>query len=84
MITLLYFARLRTLFGRDCEDVELPPAVTDVQGLLAWLRDRGEPWVNALGLDKSFRVAVNQEMAGSGTTISDGDEIAVFPPVTGG
>lgn len=83
-IQVLYFARLREAFGRDREDMILPEAVKDVAGLAAWLRERGEPWAVELGTGKSFRVAVNQDMAEAGTPVRAGDEIAFFPPVTGG
>jgi molybdopterin synthase sulfur carrier subunit len=83
-VQVLYFARLREAFGRDREDVILPEVVTDVAGLAGWLRQRGEPWSVELGAGKAFRVAVNQDMAEAGTPVRAGDEIAFFPPVTGG
>ena len=83
-IQVLYFARLREAFGRDREDVVLPDAINDVRGLANWLRGRGEPWSRELGAGKAFRVAVNQDMADDATAINPGDEVAFFPPVTGG
>jgi sulfur-carrier protein len=83
-IQVLYFARLREAFGRDREDVILPVAVNDVRGLADWLRERGEPWSRELGDGKAFRVAVNQDMADDATAVNPGDEVAFFPPVTGG
>jgi molybdopterin synthase sulfur carrier subunit len=50
----------------------------------AWLASREGPWREALRADKAVRVAVNQEMAGDATTVKPGDEVAFFPPVTGG
>jgi molybdopterin synthase sulfur carrier subunit len=83
-LTLLYFARLREALGTGAERVEPAPSVTDVAELLDWLRARGDSWNEELGPSKSLRVAVNQEMADLDTPLSDGDEVAFFPPVTGG
>ena len=52
--------------------------------LLVELRLRGEAWTRELAADRVFRVAVNQQMARLDTVLKDGDEVAVFPPVTGG
>jgi molybdopterin synthase sulfur carrier subunit len=83
MLTVLYFASLREAFGRANEQVALPtPAL--VGSLVAVLRDRGLPWSVALGADRRWRVAVNQQMAALDTPLSAGDEVAIFPPVTGG
>lgn len=83
MLNLLYFASLRETLGCANEQVALPvPA--DVNALLAQLRARGGSWSEALGADKRWRVAVNQEMAAMHTPLKTGDEVAIFPPVTGG
>ncbi|TCV86735.1 molybdopterin converting factor subunit 1 [Sulfurirhabdus autotrophica] len=84
MLKLLYFARLRETFGLAEEELELPAQVINVQTLTELLRQRGEVWEVGLASGKPYRVAVNQEMVGPGTIIRDGDEIAFFPPVTGG
>ena len=83
-IEVLYFARLREAFGREREQVELPGNVQDVAGLTAWLRSRGEPWERELAPGKPVRIAVNQDMAAADTPVGNGDEVAFFPPVTGG
>jgi molybdopterin synthase sulfur carrier subunit len=83
-LTLLYFARLRENLGTGSEKVEPGASVTDVAELLDWLRARGDVWSEELGPSKSLRVAVNQEMADFATPLRDGDEVAFFPPVTGG
>jgi len=83
-IEVLYFARLREVFGRDREQVELPGNVQDVGGLTAWLRSRGEAWERELAPGKPVRIAVNQDMAAAETPVGNGDEVAFFPPVTGG
>ena len=83
-IEVLYFARLREVFGREREQVDLPGEVIDVAGLTAWLRDRGATWERELAPGKPFRIAVNQDMAAADTPVVNGDEVAFFPPVTGG
>lgn len=84
MITLLYFARLRETFGLSSEQVELPEQVNNVRSLTEWLRQRGGAWQNELAPGGSVRIAVNQAMADPDMAVRDGDEIAFFPPVTGG
>jgi molybdopterin synthase sulfur carrier subunit len=84
MIKLVYFARLREALGCAAEDVALPPEVTDVGALRAWLGQRGGAWADVLASDATVRAAVNQEMAANDTLVAAGDEVAFFPPVTGG
>lgn len=83
-LTLLYFARLRESLGTPSERVQPASSVTDVAELLDWLRARGGSWSDELAPSRSLRVAVNQEMADLATPVKDGDEVAFFPPVTGG
>ena len=83
-VNLLYFARLREQLGLAQETLALPDQITSVAALLDHLRVRGEPWHATLALTQAYRVAVNQEMAELATTLHEGDEIAIFPPVTGG
>ena len=84
MLNVLYFARLRESLGRETERLDLPPDVADIAGLTALLRARGDAWERELAPGRSWRVAVNQDMAHAGTPVRDGDEVAFFPPVTGG
>jgi molybdopterin synthase sulfur carrier subunit len=83
-VQLRYFARLRETFASEGERIALPAGVEDVAGLVAWLRARGEPWDRELAPGRPVRVAVNQDMAEPGTPVRSGDEVAIFPPVTGG
>lgn len=84
MITVLYFARLREALGTGSEQIALPPAVRNLGSLRALLIARGDAWAEALGPGRPVRVAVNQDMAADDTPVAEGDEIAFFPPVTGG
>lgn len=82
-LTVLYLARLREVLGRGNELVELPAAST-VATLVGLLRARGGSWADELAAGRAVRVAVNQEMSGLTAALHDGDEVALFPPVTGG
>ncbi len=84
MITVLYFARLREALGTGSETIAVPAGVRDLEGLRALLVARGGVWAQELAPGKPVRAAVNQAMAVGDVEISDGDEIAFFPPVTGG
>jgi len=80
---ILYFASLRETLGVSSEELVLPTDVTTVNDLRAHLAARGDAW-NTLMTAKNLRAAVNQVMAGLETPITAGDEVAFFPPVTGG
>lgn len=84
MITLLYFARLRETFGTASEKLALPDGVATVDGIRAMLAARGGAWATELAPGRAFRAAVNQSVARAETPVKDGDEVAFFPPVTGG
>lgn len=85
MITILYFARFREKLGLDRETMALPGNdAASVQTVLDQLTGRGGLWAELLGGDRGVLVAVNQEMANRDSRIRDGDEVAIFPPVTGG
>ncbi len=84
MVTLLYFAGLRESLGCSREQVPLPSATATVSSLVEQLRSRDGRWTEAFAPGKSWRVAVNQRMADLATPVKPGDEVAFFPPVTGG
>lgn len=81
---VLYLARLREAFGLSEEQVDLPDSVNTVGELLAWLRGRGGVFSDELAENRRFRVAVNHSVASSDTAVKADDEVAIFPPVTGG
>lgn len=83
MLKVLFFASLRESLGTSQDAVALPmPA--NVGALIDNLRLRGDAWAQELAEGKRWRVAVNQEMATPETALKAGDEVAIFPPVTGG
>ena len=81
---LLYFAWVKQKIGRGDEDLRLPPGVATVGDLIAFLRERGAGYAEAFGDASRLKAARNQEHVGFATPVADGDEIAFFPPVTGG
>jgi len=83
-IKVLFFAKLRELFGTSQVDVTFTESNNKVSDVLAALRQKGEVWAEELNENKSFRIAVNQEMVTEDVMINEGDEMALFPPVTGG
>lgn len=81
---LFYFAWVRQKIGRGEETVDAPRDVRTVGELAAWLRARGAGYAEAFADMKRVRAAVNQEHADLTAAIKPGDEVAFFPPVTGG
>ena len=83
-VTLLYFAWVRQKIGRSEERIALPDGVATVGDLAEWLRGRGPGYADAFADVKRLRAAVNQEHVAFDAGIAPDDEIAFFPPVTGG
>ncbi len=81
---VLWFAWLRTRVGTGAEEIDPPSAVDDVAKLLDWLAARSPGHAEALAKRAVVRVAVNQEYVKLDHPVKKGDEIAIFPPVTGG
>jgi molybdopterin synthase sulfur carrier subunit len=84
MVRLVYLARLRDALGSSGESIELPGDVGTVAALRTWLARRGGAWTHELAPGRALRVAVNHDLATADTPVRAGDEIALFPPVTGG
>lgn len=84
MVTILYFARLREALDTGTEQFELPGDVGDLASLSALLARRGGAWAREFGQTGNIRAAINQTLVQGDHALSDGDEIAFFPPVTGG
>jgi molybdopterin synthase sulfur carrier subunit len=83
-VKVLFFANLRERLGAGTEVVEIPDSASTVAGLRLHLMRRGGAWEEVLGDMKVVRVAVNQDMAAANAPLNPGDEVAFFPPVTGG
>ena len=84
MINILYFARLAETLGLKDETLELSPDCKTVADLVRLLQSRGEPFSSAFNGETQVLVAINQAMSETGAAINNGDEVAFFPPVTGG
>ncbi|QIZ78292.1 molybdopterin synthase sulfur carrier subunit [Ferrimonas lipolytica] len=82
MIKVLFFAQIREVIGCDKVEIEATTGLT-ADALRKQLVERGDKWQLTLG-EANVLVAVNQTLSGWETELSDGDEVAFFPPVTGG
>jgi molybdopterin converting factor subunit 1 len=83
-VKILYFAWLRERIGAGEEDVVLPGDVTNVAELMDWLAGRSPGHARAFENREVIRAAVNQDFAEPQDPVTQGDEVAFFPPVTGG
>jgi len=83
-MTILYFAWVRQKVGRSEELFELPDGIRTIADLARHLAAQGGGYADAFSDLKRLRAARNQEHVGFETEIAAGDEIAFFPPVTGG
>ena len=82
-LTILYFASLREAVGLSREEMPVEAGAT-IGAVVERLRARSAHWADAFAPGKAWRVAVNQQMASLATAVKAGDEVAFFPPVTGG
>jgi molybdopterin synthase sulfur carrier subunit len=83
-LRILYFAWLRERVGHSEEEVALPQGIATLRELIAWLRARHAGYEAAFTEPRLVRAAINQEFAGPDAAVADGDEVAFFPPITGG
>ncbi len=83
-IQLRFFASVREALGTSQERLAVPDSVTTVGAVRALLQQRGGVWAEALADHKVLRMACNQHMTGADAALSEGCEVAFFPPVTGG
>ena len=83
-VKVLFFAALREQVGVTSEEIDLPGETATIASLRSHLAARGDKWQTALSEKKLLRFAVNQDMAQADAMLKAGDEVAFFPPVTGG
>lgn len=83
-VAILYFAWLRDRVGLAEERISLPETIGTVAALRDWLIARSPRHAAAFAQAALIRCAVNQEIVGLDHAIAPGDEVAFFPPVTGG
>ena len=83
-VKVLFFAALREQVGAASEDIDLPGEKSTIAALRSHLAARGGNWQAALSEKKLLRFAINQDMAAPDALLKAGDEVAFFPPVTGG
>ncbi|HUZ94316.1 MAG TPA: molybdopterin converting factor subunit 1 [Edaphobacter sp.] len=79
-VNVLYFGTLKDLFASQRDPIELPDGAT-VDLLLSLLRAKTSKQSDVW---RTLAVAVNQEYASLSTTLREGDEVALLPPVSGG
>jgi molybdopterin synthase sulfur carrier subunit len=84
LITVLYFARLKESLNYSTEEMELPEGVKTISQLKTHLAKRGEAWANLFNGKQTIRAAINHALVDNVAAVKDGDEVAFFPPVTGG
>ena len=83
-VRLFYFAKVREALGVHQEELDLANDIKTVSDLIEVLKGRGSHWQDIFSMSSSFRMAVNQEIVEDSHTITANDEVAFFPPITGG
>ncbi|MDB5598269.1 MAG: molybdopterin converting factor subunit 1 [Xanthobacteraceae bacterium] len=81
---LRYFAWVRERVGRGEEEIALPADIGTVNDLMSWLAGRGEEYAHAFENPKIIRAAIDRNHVRPDTAIAGAQEIAFFPPMTGG
>jgi molybdopterin synthase sulfur carrier subunit len=83
-IKLFYFAKVREVLGIDREEIDVESDIKTLAELVAFLKLRGSQWQSIFDMSSSYRMAVNQELVEANHIINANDEVAFFPPITGG
>ena len=84
MLNIHYFASIREIVGKDSENLELPSGVSTVEDLVKHLSAVNSAFKSLAESEKKILVAVNQTVADESCILSKNDEVALFPPMTGG
>ncbi len=84
MVKILYFSWLRVKIGMAEESVHLPEDIATLRDMITWLATQSPGHAEALSKPEAIKAAVNQAYAEFDHPVQEGDEIALFPPVTGG
>jgi len=83
-IKVLYFARIKEAVNYSTEEITLPNDIVTIMALKSYLAQRGEVWANLFNGKQLIRAAINHELVADVAELKAGDEVAFFPPVTGG
>jgi sulfur-carrier protein len=83
-VTLLYFASIREAVGHSDEICDLPDTIQTPHDLISWLSERSAGYAAAFANPDRLRCAIDQSIVPLGSAIGSAQEIAFFPPVTGG
>jgi len=84
-LKLLFFASLREKFEFSQKEITLPKEVSTVEEFLIYMsKQNGGEWVNLFENKNMYKLAINQELSSWKDSIHEGDELAIFPPITGG
>lgn len=84
MLSIHYFASIREAVGRGSESLEMPDSVTNVQGLIDFLVTREPDALSVLSEDAKVLVALDQTVVDRDHRLQGNEEVAFFPPMTGG
>lgn len=84
MLKVLFFASLREKLGVAEEEIIFTEELSDIAALRQFFCQRGGVWQDTLGTEQKIMTAINQTMVDQQQSLNDGDEVAFFPPVTGG
>lgn len=83
-IKVLYFARIKEAVNYSTEELDLPNEILTISALKNWLALRGEVWASLFNGSQVVRAAINHNLVDDLAKIQANDEVAFFPPVTGG